>query len=195
MGTLPPSAFTGRAFPPSYGRSGHSWLCLSLQYVDHEFEEMGVTRCQVNLILIVHPVHPEWPLLDIEAIGHRLADTWELAAIRALTTFCDWHPVVITLASIGLFLTVQGNDPRWQDWVHSRDYLADFCAHETIWTSIQCMNALYHLQALQNKVLTQLVDLAGAYHTMATNRDEQIQELEKEIEHRDTQIGQLEGQV
>ena len=52
-----------------------------------------------------------------------------------------------------------------------------------------------HLQALQNKVLTQLVDLAGAYHTMATNRDEQIQELEKEIEHRDTQIGQLQGQV
>ena len=57
------------------------------------------------------------------------------------------------------------------------------------------MNALYRLQALQNEALTQLADLAQAYHTMAANGDEQIQELEEEMEHRDTQIGQLEGQV
>ena len=30
---------------------------------------------------------------------------------------------------------------------------------------------------------------------MATNKDEQIPELEEEIEHRDARIGQLEGQV
>ena len=48
------------------------------------------------------------------------------------------------------------------------------------------MNALYHLQALQNEALTQLADLAQAYHTMAANGDEQIQELEEEMEHRDT---------
>ena len=45
-------------------------------------------------------------MLAIQAIGHRLADTWELAAMRALTTFYDWHPESITLAPVGLFLAV-----------------------------------------------------------------------------------------
>ena len=48
-------------------------------YVDYEFPEDGVTRCHVNFILIAHPVHPEWPVLIFDVLGHRLEDTWELA--------------------------------------------------------------------------------------------------------------------
>jgi hypothetical protein len=46
-----------------------------------------------------------------QGYGHRLADTWETAAMRALTTFCEQHPMEVTLAPIGLFPVVQDDDP------------------------------------------------------------------------------------
>ena len=49
------------------------------QYVGHEFDKDGVTRCRLNFTLVAHPVHPEWPVLIFDVLGHRLEDTWELA--------------------------------------------------------------------------------------------------------------------
>jgi hypothetical protein len=106
---------------------------------------MGVTRCQVHMTLLPPPAHPECPVLEIKAMGRRLADTWETASVRALTTFCEQHPVEVTLAPIGLFPAVQDDDPMWLDRVRHMDYLADFHAQETILTSVRCMNALYCL--------------------------------------------------
>ena len=51
------------------------------QYVAHEFHQDGVTRCRANFTLAAHPVHLEWPVLASEVLGHRLEDTWELAAL------------------------------------------------------------------------------------------------------------------
>jgi hypothetical protein len=65
--------------------------------------------------------------------------------MRALTTFCEQHPVEVTLAPIGLFPAVQDDDPMWLDRLQHMDYLADTHAQETILTSVQCMNALYCL--------------------------------------------------
>jgi hypothetical protein len=101
----------------------------------------------------------------------------------------------VTLAPIGLFPADQGNDPMWLDRVQHMDYLADFHAQETVLTSVRCMNTLYHLQALLSQGLAQATDLAQAYYMMAHTRDEQIQELSKDLEDRDAHIGQLEGQI
>ncbi|RLN41176.1 uncharacterized protein C2845_PM01G44810 [Panicum miliaceum] len=165
------------------------------RYAGLEFAENGVTQCRVNVTIFPHPLHPEWPALEIEAVGRRLADTWELAAMRALTTFCAQRPEVVTLAPIGLFPAAQDNDPFWLNRVQHSQYLVDFHAQETIETSVRCMNALYRLLTLQSQALEQLTDLAQAYHMMADIRDEQIKELSKDLEDRDAQIGQLEGQV
>jgi 2'-5' RNA ligase len=142
------------------------------RYVGREFMEMGVTRSQVHMTLLPPPAHPECPALRIKAMGRRLTDTWETAAMRALTTFCEQHPVEVTLAPIGLFPAVKDDDPMWLDRVQHIDYLADFHAQETILTSVQCMNALYHLQALLSQGLAQATDLAQAYYKMADTRDE-----------------------
>jgi hypothetical protein len=126
------------------------------------------------MTLLPPPAHLEWPVLEIEAMGHHLADTWETAAMKALTTFCEQHPVEVTLAPIGLFPAVQDDDPMWLDRVQHIDYLADFHTQETVLTSVWCMNALYHLQALLSQGLAQATGLAQAYYMMADTRDEQI---------------------
>jgi hypothetical protein len=83
----------------------------------------------------------------------------------------------------------------WLDRVQHMDYLVDFHTQETILTSVRCMNALYHLQALRSQGLAQATDLAQADYMMVDSRDEQIQELSEDLEDRDARIGQLEGQI
>ena len=72
------------------------------RYVGEEFQEMGVARCRVRLTHAPHPDHAHWVSLEPEAIGHRLQDTWELAAMRALTRFCTANYAAFALALIGL---------------------------------------------------------------------------------------------
>ena len=74
-----------------------------LRDVGEEFQEMGVARCRVHLTHEPHPVHAHWVSLELEAVGHRLQDTWELAAMRALTRFCTANYSAIMIAPIGLF--------------------------------------------------------------------------------------------
>jgi hypothetical protein len=107
------------------------------RYVGREFMEMGVTRCQVHMTLLPLPAHPECLILEIKPMGHRLANTWDTATMRALTTFCEQHPVEVTLAPIVLFPVVQDDEPMWLDRVQHMDYLVDFHTQETILTSVR----------------------------------------------------------
>ena len=61
-------------------------------YIGREYLELGTQRCHVQLTLLPTPMHPGWPILDVEVRSHRLADTWEIAALQALTQFCSQHP-------------------------------------------------------------------------------------------------------
>jgi hypothetical protein len=57
--------------------------------------------------------------------------------MRALTTFCEQRPVEVTLAPIGLFPADHNDDPMWLDWLPHMDYLAEFCAQETVLTFVR----------------------------------------------------------
>jgi hypothetical protein len=92
--------------------------------------------------------------------------------MRALTTFCEQYSVEVTLAPFRLFPTIPDDDPMWLDRVQHMHYLMDFHAQETILTSVRCMNALYHLQALLSQGLEQATDLAQVYYMMIDIRDE-----------------------
>ena len=58
-----------------------------------------------------------------QVIGHRLIDSWEVAAIKALTTFCEQHPLEVVLTPFGIFLAVNENDPLWQNMMDHSDIL------------------------------------------------------------------------
>lgn len=119
-------------------------------YVDKEFVEMGVRQCRVNMIIPQHPLNPGWLAIEIEVIGHCLIDSWKAAAMKALTTFYEQHPLEVVLAPAGLFSAVNEGDPLWLDRVAHLGILAGLDPVETITLSVRCMNALSHLKTLQS---------------------------------------------
>jgi len=116
------------------------------RYVGEEFHEMVVARCRVRMTHAPHPFPDHWASLELEVVGHRLVDTWEVAAMTALNKFCEKNYAAVTLAPIGLFPAEQPNDPNWLSRVGHTGYLQQNRAAETISMSVKCMNALYRLQ-------------------------------------------------
>ena len=92
-------------------------------YEGYDFVETGVRRCSVTMNILQHPLNPGWPAIVTQVIGHRLIDSWEVAAIKALTTFCEQHPLEVVLTPFGIFLAVNENDPLWQNMIDHSDIL------------------------------------------------------------------------
>jgi hypothetical protein len=80
-------------------------------------------------------------------IGFRTDDTTEATAMKTLTTFCGYHPLEMVMYPLGLFPAKKKDDPIWCNRVsHVKDVRAmypDLVGRVTI----QCMSALYRLQA------------------------------------------------
>jgi hypothetical protein len=129
-------------------------------YTVQQYEEHRVPRCRVWLTLEPHPLQPRWHSLDSETVGFRADDTIEVAALKALTTFYGYHPLEMMMHPLGLFPAEKRDDPMWCDRVrHAKDVRAMHLDHVGRIT-VQCMSALYRLQALQNDVMTHLTGLA-----------------------------------
>ena len=152
-------------------------------------------RCHVQLALLPTPTHPEWPLLDLEVAGSRLMDTWEAAALQALTMFCAQHPVEVTLLPIGIFPAANYEDPAWLDNVEHADILGYICPHETVLTSMRCMNSLFRLYQRQQESMIMLMETARNAHLIVSARDAQLMELEQGLDERGTLVEHLEGQI
>ena len=157
--------------------------------------ELGTQRCHVHVTLLPTPMHPEWPLLDVEIRGNQLADTWEAVALQALTQFCDQHPMEITNLLISLFPATKKHDLAWLDRVDHMDILGYTCPQETILTSMRCMNALFRLYQLQKESMDLLLQTAQASHLTVNARNEQIDELKQGMDKRGAMVEQLEEQI
>jgi hypothetical protein len=58
-------------------------------YVGQEFMETGVRWCRVRMTIPQHPLNLAWLTIKTEVVGHRLIDSWEAAAMKALTSFSE----------------------------------------------------------------------------------------------------------
>lgn len=150
--------------------------------------ENGLNVSHVQVTVPPHPDHPEWPSLDLEVSGHRLDDAFEVAALKVLTTFCRQHGDVIHLLPVGLFPAVDPEDIEWEGRLLDRSYLVEFYAPATIEFLLRCTKALYRLQALQQRGISELTEYGQASHIMINTRDDRITELEQQCEQRDTWI-------
>jgi hypothetical protein len=66
-----------------------------------------------------------WRSLDFEAVGFRVDDTIEAAALKAMTTFFEYHPLEMMMHLLGLFPDENRDDPMWCDRVrHAKDVWA-----------------------------------------------------------------------
>ena len=147
------------------------------RYMGEEFHEMGVARCRVRLTHAPQPIPALWSSVELEVVGHRLLDTWELAAMRALTRFCSLHLEAITVAPIGIFPAEQPNDPNWHSHVSHLGFLQRHALAETITMMVRCMNALYRWQVLQGRALSQVIGTAQNEHEIGRAKDEQMADL------------------
>lgn len=74
------------------------------------------------LTLDPHPLHPGWRSLDVETIGFWDENMNEAATMWAPMTFCKYHPLNVLTRPIGLFPSIQGDDPMWGDIMdHAKD--------------------------------------------------------------------------
>jgi hypothetical protein len=59
-----------------------------------------------------------WRSLDSESVGFKVDDTTKDAALKALMTFCGYHPLEIMMHPLGLIPANKRDDPMWCERVH-----------------------------------------------------------------------------
>ena len=123
-------------------------------YEGHDFMKDGVRHCSVTLMIPQHPLNVEWALIVIQVVGHRLLDSWETAAMRGITAFCDAHPMEVVLTPFGLFPAHDEGDLLWQNRMDHVHVVADLDPVGSLRTAARCMNTLYRLQVFQSQATT-----------------------------------------
>jgi hypothetical protein len=154
-------------------------------YMVQLYEEHRVPRCRVWLTLEAHPLQPGWRSLDSETIGFRTDDTTEAAAMKTLTTFYGYHPLEMVIHPLGLFPAEKKDDPMWCNHVsHVKDMWAmypDLVGRVTV----QCMSALYRLQALQSDAMAHLANIAQTTKLTLDSREDFVVDLSSELVEKD----------
>jgi hypothetical protein len=137
-----------------------------------------------------HPSRSLWQPIKIDVVGHRLANTFEAAALEAINIFCDQHPDEVARYPIGLFPTADSRDPEWTFRVSHFGHLLGDLTKETLRATIWFMNAKYHHQILQHHGMSQMTSLAQGYHRNINRQITQIEELQATITAKDEVIAQ-----
>jgi hypothetical protein len=160
-----------------------------------EYEEEGVPRCRVKMTVPPHPTLSLWQPIEVNVIGHRLADTFEAAAIEAIHIFCDQHPEEVAGYPIGLFPAMDSRDPEWTFRLTYCDHLLGTLAGETLRTSVRFMNAQYRYQTLQQHGIYRLTNIAQRYRNQVGRQNIQIEELQAAVTAREEVITQREETI
>jgi hypothetical protein len=99
-------------------------------------------------------------------------DTFEAAALKAITTFCEQHPGEVAAYPIGLFSAVFAHDAEWIFKTTYLGCLVGDIAEETLRAVIRYMNAQYRLQSLKQRCMDDIVNLAQDFHRDLTLKDD-----------------------
>jgi hypothetical protein len=137
-----------------------------------------------------HPSRSLWQPIEIDVVGHHLADTFEAAALEAINIFCDQHPNEVVRYPIGLFPAADSHDPEWTFRVSHFGHLLEDLTEETLRATVRFMNAQYRHQILQRRGMSQMTSIAQGYHRNINRQITQIEELQATITAKDEVIAQ-----
>jgi hypothetical protein len=128
-------------------------------------------------------------------IEFRTDDTTEAAAMKTLTTFYGYHPLEMVMHPLGLFPAEKKDDPMWCNRVsHVKD----------VWTmypdlvgrvTVQCLSAMYRLQALQSNTMAHLANLAQTTKLTLDSRENFVVDLSSELVEKDLQVERLSQRI
>jgi hypothetical protein len=140
--------------------------------------------------------------MEVDVVGYRLVNTIETAALEAIHTFCDQHPMEVAGHPIGLFPAIDSSDFEWNFRIAHYGHLLGDLAEETLCGTIRFMNAQHHYQVVLHHGMSLLTGVAQGHYRNADRRVTQIEELqalvmEKEeiIAERDETIVHREDQI
>jgi hypothetical protein len=142
-----------------------------------------------------HPTLSLWQPIEVNVIGHRLAETFEAAAMEAIRIFCNQHPEEVVGHPIGLFPAIDSRDLEWTFRVTYFDHLLGSLAGETLCTAVRFMNAQYHYQTLQQHGIYRLTNIAQGYHNQVGRQNTQIEELQATVTAKEEVITQREETI
>jgi uncharacterized coiled-coil protein SlyX len=115
--------------------------------------------------------------------------------MKTLMTFCGYHPLEMVMHPLGLFPAEKKDDPMWCNCVsHVKDVWAmypDLVGRVTI----QCMSALYRLQALQSEVMAHLANIAQTTKLTLDNQEDFVVDLSFELVEKDLQVERLSQRI
>jgi hypothetical protein len=127
------------------------------------------------------PLQSGWRSLDSETIRFRSDDTTEAAAMKTLMTFCGYHPLEMVMYPLGLFPAERRDEPMWCNRVsHVNDVWAMY-PNQVGRITIQCMSALYRLQALQSDAMAHLANLAQTTKLTLDSWEDFVVDLSSEL--------------
>jgi uncharacterized coiled-coil protein SlyX len=96
---------------------------------------------------------------------------------------------------IGLFPDEKEDDPMWKDRVdHAKDVWSLYPGH-TAHLMVRCMSALYRLQALRGKAMSQLMGLVESTKITLDNREDLVVDLSTELVEKDIQVEQMANHI
>jgi hypothetical protein len=108
--------------------------------------------------------------------------------MKTLTTFCRYHPLEMVMHPLGLFPVEKRDDPMWCNRVsHVKDVWA-MNPDQVGRITVQCMSALYCLQALQSDAMAHLTNLAQTTKLTLDSREDFVVDLSSELVETDLQV-------
>jgi hypothetical protein len=107
-----------------------------------------------------HPFRSQWQPIEVDVVGYRLVDTFETAALKAIHTFYDQHPVEVAEHPIGLFPAIDSSDPEWNFRIAHYGHMLGDLAEEMLRGIIRFMNAQHHYQILLRRGMSLLNGIA-----------------------------------
>jgi hypothetical protein len=148
------------------------------RYDGVEYREEGVPRCRVKMTIPQHPFRSQWQPIEVDVVGYHLVDTFETAALEAIHTFYDQHPLEVAKHPIGLFPAIDSSDPEWNFRIAHYGHMLEDLAEETLRGTIRFMNAHHHYQIFLRRGMSLLTGIAQGHYRNADRWVTQIEELQ-----------------
>jgi hypothetical protein len=115
--------------------------------------------------------------------------------LKALTTFCGYHPLEMMMHPLGLFPTEKRDDPMWCNQVSNVKDVWAMHPDQVGRLTVQCMSALYRLQALQSDAMAHLTDLAQTTKITLDSLKDFVVDLSLELVEKDLQLEHLSHRI
>jgi hypothetical protein len=132
-----------------------------------------------------HPFRSQWQPIEVDVVGYDLVDTIETTALEAINIFCIQHPMEVAAYPIGLSPAIDSGDPEWNFRIDHLGHLLGDLAEETVRNITRFMNVQHHYQLLLLRGMGQLTNVALSHYRNADRQVTQIVELQALVTQKD----------